>query len=64
MKSRKQRTLLGLALLAILVGLGMVIFFSMPRAENNYPPKSGEVFTLHDTYNMTVVVAFDLSCGS
>ena len=55
----KQRLFLALALVAILIGLGAVIFFSMPRNENTDLPESREVFTLHDPYNMTVVVAFD-----
>ena len=58
-RTGKEQLRMAVALIAILIGLGVVILLSTPGAENHDLPENREVFTLFDTYNMTVVVSFD-----
>ena len=58
-KTTKRRLYFVLVLAVISIGLGTAIFLSASRADNHSLPESREIFTLYDTYNMTVIVAFD-----
>ena len=55
-KNRKHLAILGASVCAIIVGLYLLIAIS---ASGNSLPASRNIFTLYDTYNMTVVVVFD-----
>ena len=58
-KTAKHRLYLVLVLAVIFIGLGTAIFLSASRVDNHSLPESREIFTLYDTYNMTVIVTFD-----
>jgi len=58
--SGKRRTVLITAICAIVFGLGVFIAINLfTNSTNPILPQNRDIFTLYDTYNMTVVVVFD-----
>jgi len=44
---------------AVIIGLGFLVAINSSTTSNQTLPQSRDIFTLYDTYNMTVVVVFD-----
>ena len=56
---KQHLAVLIVAISAVVVSLGIVIALSFPTSADPILPESRDVFTLNDSYNMTVVVVFD-----
>jgi len=54
-----KKHLIGLAVIFAVVIVAVVVMITQPFGGVSNLPEMREVFTLHDTYNMTVVVTFD-----